>query len=167
MIVFIRIDDRLIHGQVVEGWVNFLKATCLLVADDSVASNALQRSIMELSVPQGVKVFIGRVEEMCVRMRTSVLDAERAILLFSNPADVLRALKAGMECRNLNIGGMHYVPGKRKLMDVLAVNERDLEALKEIAAKGIKIDIQTVPTQRPISLERILHACSLMKSGNE
>lgn len=167
MIVFIRIDDRLIHGQVVEGWVNFLKATCLLVADDSVASNTLQRSIMELSVPQGLKVFIGRVEEMCGRMRTSVLDAERAILLFSNPADVLRALKAGMECRTLNIGGMHFVPGKRKLMDVLAVNETDLEALKEIAAQGIKIDIQAVPTQRPISLERILHACSLTKSRKE
>ncbi len=160
MVVFVRIDDRLIHGQVVEGWVNFLKATCLLVADDSVASNTLQRSIMELSVPQGLKVFIGRVEEICERMRTPVLDAERAILLFSNPADVLRALNAGMECRNLNIGGMHFVPGKRKLMDVLAVNAADLDALREITGKGIKINIQTVPTQRPIPLTRILDSCS-------
>ena len=48
MIIFTRIDDRLIHGQVVEGWVNFLKATAILVADDRVASNALQRSIMEI-----------------------------------------------------------------------------------------------------------------------
>ncbi len=160
MIVFVRIDDRLIHGQVVEGWVNFLKATCLLVADDSVASNALQRSIMDLSVPQGLTVFIGRVEEICARMRTSVLDAERAILLFSNPVDVLRALRAGMECKNLNIGGMHFVPGKQKLMDILAVNAADLDALREITGKGIKIDIQTVPTQRPISLKKILDACS-------
>ncbi len=160
MIVFVRIDDRLIHGQVVEGWVNFLKATCLLVADDSVASNTLQRSIMELSVPQGLKVFIGGVEEVCERIRTSVLDAERAILLFSNPADVLRALRAGMVCRNLNIGGMHFVPGKRKLMDVLSVNAADLDALREITGKGIKIDIQTVPTQRPISLKKILETCS-------
>jgi PTS system mannose-specific IIB component len=153
MIVFVRIDDRLIHGQVVEGWVNFLKATCLLVADDSVASNALQRSIMELSVPQGLKVFIGRVEEVCGRIRTSVLDAERAILL--------RALNSGMECRNLNIGGMHLVPGKRKLLDVLAVNATDMEALKEITSKGVKIMIQTVPTQRPIPLDKVLDACSV------
>ncbi len=164
MIVFIRIDDRLIHGQVVEGWVNYLKATCLLVADDAVASNALQRSIMELSVPQGLNVVIGRVEDICRRLRTSAFDTERAILLFSNPADVLEALKAGMECRSLNIGGMHFIPGKRKLMDVLAVNEADLEALREIAAQGIKIDIQTVPTQRSIPLEKILEACSLTKS---
>ncbi len=160
MIVFVRIDDRLIHGQVVEGWVNFLKATCLLVADDSVASNTLQRSIMELSVPQGLKVFIGRVEEICDRMRSSVLDAERAILLFSSPSDVLRALNAGMECRTLNIGGMHFIPGKRKLMDVLAVNAADLDALRVITGRGIKIDIQTVPTQRPIPLKKILDTCS-------
>jgi mannose/fructose/N-acetylgalactosamine-specific phosphotransferase system component IIB len=62
-----RIDDRLIHGQVVEGWVNFLKATGIFVADDRVASNAFQRSIMELSVPQGLKVAIGRVEDTCRR----------------------------------------------------------------------------------------------------
>ncbi len=163
MIVFIRIDDRLIHGQVVEGWVSYLKASYLLVADDAVASNTMQRSIMELAVPQGLKVMIGPVEEMCRRLRTSVLDAERAILLFSNPADVLRAIKAGMECRSLNVGGMHYVPGKRKLMDVLAVNDKDLEALKEIAGKGIKIVVQTVPTQRPIPLGKILAACALEK----
>jgi PTS system mannose-specific IIB component len=163
MIVFIRIDDRLIHGQVVEGWVNFLKATCLLVADDVVASNALQRDIMELSVPQGLKVMIGKVEEICGRLRTATLDSERAILLFSRPADVLRAIKEGMECRALNIGGMHFVPGKRKLLDVLAVNDFDLEALRDIAGRGVKIDIQAVPTQRPISLEKVLHDVSSRK----
>jgi len=165
MIVLSRIDDRLIHGQVVEGWVNFLKATCILVADDTVASNTLQRSIMELSVPQGLKVFIGRVEEVCEQLLAKTLDAERTILLFSNPSDVLRAIKDGLECRVINIGGMHYVPGKRKLIDVLAVNDKDLEALKEIAARGIKIDVQAVPTQRPRPLEKIFTICSVTEKN--
>ncbi|HEX9020994.1 MAG TPA: PTS sugar transporter subunit IIB [Nitrospirota bacterium] len=156
MIVFIRIDDRLIHGQVVEGWVNFLRATCIAVADDIVAANAQQRSIMELSVPHGLKVSIGGIEDMCRRLQDEPFDAERIILLFSKPADVLRALKSGLNCPALNIGGMHYVPGKRKLMDVLAVDENDLEALKEIAARGIKVLIQTVPTQRPLLLDKVL-----------
>jgi len=161
MIVLSRIDDRLIHGQVVEGWVNFLKATCILVADDAVASNRLQRTIMELSVPQGLKVFIGRVEDVCERVIARTLDAERVILLFSNPRDVLRAIQDGLECPAINIGGMHYVPGKRKLIDVLAVNDEDLEALKEIAARGVKIDVQAVPTQRPRPLEKIFSVCSI------
>jgi mannose/fructose/N-acetylgalactosamine-specific phosphotransferase system component IIB len=163
MIDLIRIDDRLIHGQLVEGWVNYLKATCILVADDAVASNPAQRTIMELSVPQGLQVFIGSVGEMCVRSRIVRQDASHAIVVFSNPVDVLRALDAGMECRTLNIGGMHYVPGKRKLLDVLAVNEADLAALQGIAGRGIKITIQAVPTQRPIPLEKILKACEIKK----
>lgn len=160
MIVFTRIDDRLIHGQVVEGWVNYLKATCIMVADDSVASNAFQRSILELSVPQGLKVLIGSVNEICGWLRSSAFESERAILLFSRPADVVRAIHEGMECRVLNIGGMHFIPGKRKLMDILAVNESDLQAFKEISDQGVKIDVQAVPTQRAVSLEKLLHVCS-------
>ncbi len=159
MIVLSRIDDRLIHGQVVEGWVNFLKATCIFVADDRVASNPFQRTIMELSVPQGLKAVIGRVEDICDLVHTEALNADRIILLFSNPADVLRAINSGLDCRVLNIGGMHYVPGKRKLMDVLAVDDADLAALKELAAKGIKIDVQTVPNQRRVPLEKIFTTC--------
>jgi mannose/fructose/N-acetylgalactosamine-specific phosphotransferase system component IIB len=159
MIVLSRIDDRLIHGQVVEGWVTFLKANSIYVADDRVASNPFQRSIMELSVPQGVKISIGRVEDICDQMRTAGFNADRIILLFSSPADVLRAINSGLDCGVLNIGGMHYVPGKRKLMDVLAVDDADLAALKELAAKGIKIAVQTVPHQRPVPLEKIFSTC--------
>jgi mannose/fructose/N-acetylgalactosamine-specific phosphotransferase system component IIB len=159
MIVLSRIDDRLIHGQVVEGWVNFLKATCIFVAGDRVASNAFQRSIMEISVPQGLRVAIGRVEEICSQVRSAALNADRIILLFSNPADVLRAIKSGLDCREINIGGMHYMPGKRKLMDVLAVDDEDLAALKELAANGIRVTVQTVPTQRPVLLEKVFTTC--------
>jgi mannose/fructose/N-acetylgalactosamine-specific phosphotransferase system component IIB len=159
MIVLTRIDDRLIHGQVVEGWVNFLKSTCIVVCDDGVASNALQRSIMELSVPLGLKVFIVPVKEICGLLNNQGLDHERVILLFSRPVDVLHALKSGLNCQALNIGGMHYVPGKRKLMDVLAVDDEDIEILKEIAGLGIKIDVRSVPTQRALPLEKVFSAC--------
>ena len=159
MVILVRIDDRLIHGQVVEGWVNFLKATCILVADDRVAANPLQRTIMEISVPEGLKVVIGRVEDICARIRSSSLDAERAILLFSNPTDVLRSLQAGLSCPSINLGGLHFVPGKRKIMDVLAVDDADLESLQAILKRGVRIDIQTVPTEKPHSLERVLQVC--------
>ena len=159
MVILTRIDDRLIHGQVVEGWVNFLKATCIAVADDSVAANPLQRAIMEISVPEGLKVIIGKVEEICGKLLSSSLDGDRVILLFSNPADVLRALQAGLSCSAINLGGLHYVPGKRKIMDVCAVNDADLEALKAILRQGVKINIQTVPTEKPQPLEKVFKTC--------
>jgi mannose/fructose/N-acetylgalactosamine-specific phosphotransferase system component IIB len=159
MVILARIDDRLIHGQVVEGWVNFLKATCILVADDKVAANPLQRSIIEISVPEGLKVIIGKVEEICEKVRSSSLDAERVILLFSNPVDVARSLKGGLKCPTINLGGLRFVPGKRRIMDVLAVDDADLEALQNIMLQGVKVEIQTVPTEKPLPLEKVLKAC--------
>ena len=159
MVILARIDDRLIHGQVVEGWVNFLKATCILVADDAVAANPLQRAIIEISVPEGLKVIIGNVEEICGKLLSSSLDAERAILLFSNPVDALRSCEAGLSFSSVNLGGLHFVPGKRKIMDVCAVNDADLEALKAILRRGVKINIQTVPTEKPQPLEKVFKAC--------
>lgn len=167
MVILARIDDRLIHGQVVEGWVNFLKATCILVADDKVAINQLQRTIMEISVPEGLKVIIGRVEDICAKIGSSSLDAERAILLFSNPSDVLRSLRAGLSCTSINIGGMHVLPGKRKIMDVLAVDDADLDALQAILQRGVRIDIQTVPTEKPHPLERVLKMCRIEGSTKQ
>ncbi len=161
MVVFTRIDDRLIHGQVVEGWVNFLKATSILVADDRVASNALQRSIMEISVPQGLAVYIGTVEDVCGRLRSSAAAGERAILLFSTPVDVERALALGLQCSAINIGGMHFMPGKRKLIDVLAVDDADVDALRAITARGIKVEVQAVPTQKPMPLDKLFKVCRL------
>jgi len=156
MVILARIDDRLIHGQVVEGWVNFLKATCIIVADDKVAANPLQRSIMEISAPEGLKVVIGTVNEICEKIRSTALDTERAILLFSNPADVVRSFKAGLTCPVINLGGLHYVPGKRRIMDVLAVDDADLEALQDILRQGVKVEIQTVPTEKAQPLEKVL-----------
>ncbi len=164
MAVFARIDDRLIHGQVVEGWVNFLKATTIVVADDKVAANPLQRSIMEIAVPQGLKVVIGTVDEICGRLRSADLEKERVILLFSNPSDVLRSLRCGMACDTVNLGGLHYVPGKRKIMDVLALDDDDLSALQEILRRGVRIDIQTVPTEKPQALDKVFRACLGIKA---
>jgi PTS system mannose-specific IIB component len=161
MVVFIRIDDRLIHGQVVEGWVNFLKASSIFVADDQVAANTLQRSIMEISVPQGLKVSIGKVAEICAEVRSSAASGDRAILLFSKPSAVLRAIDMGLSCSELNIGGMHFVPGKRKLIDVVAVDDEDLQALRAIAARGVKVTVQAVPSQKPLPLEKLFQACRL------
>lgn len=161
MLVFIRIDDRLIHGQVVEGWVNFLKATTILVADDRVASDPVQRSIMEISVPQDLRVSIGRVEDICREARTAASGRDRAILLFSTPSAALRAIRLGLQCDELNIGGMHYVPGKRKLLDVLAVDDQDVEALREIVAHGVNVTVQTVPSQKPLPLAKLFKVCRL------
>lgn len=158
--LFVRIDDRLIHGQVVEGWVQYLQATRILVADDRVAANALQRSILEIAVPQGLTVTIGGVADICNQLCTGG-ENERAILLFSNPTDVLQALKSGLLCQTVNLGGMHHVPGKRKLREALSVDDADIASLRAIMDRGIPVCVQSVPTERPVQLSKVLDSCSL------
>ncbi len=160
MALFVRIDDRLIHGQVVEGWVQYLKATRILVADDRVAANAHQRSIMELAAPQGLTVTIGGIEDICGQVRAAG-ENERSILLFSNPTDVLRALKSGLLCQSINLGGMRYIPGKRKLREVLSVDDVDIASLRAILSRGITVCIQSVPNEKPLQLTKVFEACSL------
>jgi PTS system mannose-specific IIB component len=156
MLMLVRIDDRLIHGQVVEGWVNFLKATCILVADDAVAASPAQRSIMELAVPEGIKVVVGGVADICARLGSSALAKDRVILLFSNPADVLRSLDLGLQCPVVNLGGLHFMPGRRRILDVLAVDDAERSALQEIMRRGVKVEIQTIPSERPQPLGKVL-----------
>ena len=155
MIVLSRIDDRLIHGQVVEGWVNFLKATCIFVADDRVASNSFSTfhhgTLRATRIEGRHRPGRGHLRSV----RTAALNADRIILLFSNPADVLRAINSGLDCRVINIGGMHYVPGKRKLMDVLAVDDADLAALKEIGCKEYQDSCPDSPEPAAVPLEKI------------
>jgi mannose/fructose/N-acetylgalactosamine-specific phosphotransferase system component IIB len=165
VILLTRIDDRLIHGQVVEGWVNYLKATCILVADDTVAVNPVQRSILEISAPEGLTVIIGSVDDICRKLSTASLVKERAILLFSNPRDVLAALGAGLACTSVNLGGMHFVPGKRKILDVLAVDDADEDAFRKIMQRGVKIEVQTVPTEKPQPLEKVLQRLERQPGG--
>lgn len=156
MIVLARIDDRLIHGQVIEGWVTFLKATCIVVADDRVAGDQRQCSIMRVIVPGGLKLFIGGVEDMCRLLTRPETERERVIVLFSRPADAVRACELGLTVGTMNIGGLHYGPGKCKLLDVLSVDEEDRQALLQLMGRGVKVEVQTVPTERPTPLEKVL-----------
>jgi PTS system mannose-specific IIB component len=113
---------------------------------------------MEISVPEGLKVVIGTVAEVCERLRSHALDRERAILLFSGPRDVVRFMQSGGACAVVNIGGMRFVPGKRKVLDVLAVDDADVEAFREILRQGTRVEVQTVPTEKPQLLETVLKA---------
>jgi PTS system mannose-specific IIB component len=101
-------------------------------------------------------VFIGTVDEVCSKLRTPALAKERIILLFSRPRDVVRYLEAAEGCAVVNIGGMRFVPGKRKVLDVLAVDDADLDALREILRRGTRVEVQTVPTEKPKPLEKLL-----------
>lgn len=144
-IVLTRIDNRLIHGQVLEAWLPYTHADCIVVANDEVAETVMQRLMMEAAVPRGIKVVIGRIEEVARLIRDHKLDDFRLLILFASSEDACRAHEAGVSFSKLNLGNMHAGKDKVKLSCTIAIDREDVENLAKLEEQGVRIVSQCVP----------------------
>jgi mannose/fructose/N-acetylgalactosamine-specific phosphotransferase system component IIB len=151
-VLLYRVDDRLIHGQVVVGWGRYLKANAILVCSERVANDGFAKTMMEMGVPADVKVEVLRLAEAAAKLNVDAFGKRAAIVLFETPADALELLKRNVEIGRLNIGGMHFRAGKRQIMEGVSVDRGDCEALTDLAARGVEIYFQMVPQARPVSI---------------
>jgi mannose/fructose/sorbose-specific phosphotransferase system IIB component len=154
-IQLVRIDDRLIHGQVVVGWVKALDIQCLVVVNDAIAANPTRRSLMELAVPQGLQVRFETLQG-AAGIPPATADAPRALLLFEGPQDVLECLRRGAKFPSVNVGGLHYCEGKRQVDRSLCVNDGDVEAFRELKRLGVDLEVRAVPGDPREPLEKCL-----------
>ena len=148
MIAHVRIDSRLIHGQVVEAWLPALKVTRVVVADDEAADSALMRAAMGLAVPSGVEVDISRLDD--VPFARLDQDNVRTLVLVRDVAALLRARNRGLPLRHLNLGNIHHAPGRRPVSASVYLSKEELEQLRALAASGVEVEARGVPTDRPI-----------------
>ncbi len=153
-LLLIRIDDRLIHGQVVVGWARALSIERIIVANNSIAANAMQRTLMEMAVPSNLKVSLLTLSDASEATRGG--GTEKALLLFSNPQDVLAFIRTGGKVSSINVGGMHYCEGKRQICSIVCVDERDIHAFKELKALGLELEVRAVPGDTREPLEKYL-----------
>ena len=91
-IVLARIDNRLIHGQVLESWVPNLRANCIIVANDEVAQAVMQKILMQAAVPRGIRVIVDTVDAVAGLLNANELDGSRVLLLFATASDARRAI---------------------------------------------------------------------------
>jgi len=147
-IVLTRIDSRLIHGQVLEAWVPYVKADCIVVANDPAAHTPLQRMIMQAAVPRDIRLVIGTIDEVASLLATAELSKCRTLLLFANSDDALRACRLGFGYTRLNLGNMHGAEGKERYSCSIALDQHDIDNLRAVAASGVTIVSQCVPADR-------------------
>lgn len=158
-IVLVRIDDRLIHGQVVEGWAKFTKANCIIVANDGVVNNDFQKMVMEIAVPTGIKLEINSVQEAIKKVCAGKFEKDRVIILFSNIKDILKAIECGLKIDCLNLGGLRYCSGKKQISEAVAVRDEDINDLKKIIGLGVKVEVRLVPTEKSVDVVEVLGEC--------
>jgi len=151
-VLLYRVDDRLIHGQVVVGWGRFLKANAILVASDRAAADEMSKTMMEMGAGADVKVEVLPVADAAARLREKEYEKRATIVLFETPADALRFLDCGVDVKRLNIGGMHYREGKRQIMEAVSVDDDDCRDLRALAARGVALYVQMIPHAKPVKL---------------
>ncbi len=157
-VILARVDDRLIHGQVVVGWARALEADCLVVANDAVAADPLQRTLLPMAVPPQMKVAILRLPEAVDAIVRGGLPGHRAILLFASLPDAARFHASGGPLGELNIGGIRLAPGRQVVRTAVALGREDVAAARELAAGGVVMTLRMVPSESPEPLLPLLPA---------
>lgn len=144
-----RIDNRLVHGQVIEAWLPHIRAKVLVVANDELAADALRQEIMSLAVPSGVTFCCCTVREIGTELRR--LDLEKSgqhmLVLFATCADARAAHMSGVAFPSVNIGNLHYGPGKEQICEHIALGPDDRSCLRYFEEHGVEVDFRCVPTR--------------------
>ena len=144
-IILARIDDRLIHGQITEGWCPIFKPEIILVVSDEVASSEWQGDLCLAALPICFKGMIASVDEAPHIINELNKDPRPSYVLFESPEDAYRVVKNGARLTELNVGGMHSAQGKREILDYIFVDETDTNNLKALQDMGIKLDFRDLP----------------------
>lgn len=143
---FVRIDNRLVHGQIIETWLPFTRARTIVVANDELASDPLRQEIMSLAIPSGVRIEFVPVDGLLPFMARCPLEADDALILFSSCHDARAAYEDGFGFTLLNLGNLHYAPGKKQVCPHVALSKEDESCLDFFRDKGVRLDYRCVPS---------------------
>lgn len=147
-VVLARVDNRLIHGQVLEAWIPYVYADYIIVVNDAIANDPFRKQLMLGCVPDNLQVKICSLDELPALTKRHLERRHNLLLLFATPQDALSAYENGLKFSRLNLGNMHVKQGKRCISTTLAVDEKDMQILDRFAAMGVEVIAQSVPSDR-------------------
>jgi len=152
-IALFRIDDRLIHGQVVVGWGQPLRAQFIVLVDDAVRASLWEQDLYRMGVPPDIEVVFASTKEALERLPEWEQDPRVGILLVGD-IGTLAALSADShQVKRINVGGIHHRPGRSERLRYVYLSDAEAEQLRRLAARGVEITAQDVPTARAVPLQ--------------
>ena len=149
-----RVDDRLIHGQVVVAWGMRFRPARIVVADDESAANAWEKELLESAAPD-VQVRVVGLAEAAADYAAEAARPGGAFLLVRGLPGARALVECGAAIPKFNLGGIHYAPGRVKLNEYVYLDDRDREAARALLARGVKLEVQDVPATRPQPLHEL------------
>ncbi len=154
-----RIDDRLIHGQVVVGWGQPLELRFIVLVDDEVAASDWEQELYRMGVPPEMSVHFHSVDDAAAALAGYQADPRPGIVLVGDIGTMVRLVEsADGTIHTVNVGGVHHAPGRTGRLRYVFLAPAEEESLRRIAAHGVHVTAQDVPGARPVSLDELLTA---------
>lgn len=155
-IAHVRVDTRLLHGQVATTWTKTVSPDRIIVVSDGVAHDQLRKTMIEQAAPPGVPANVVPISKMIEVTKDPRFGATKAMLLFENPQDLLAAIEGGVDIKEANIGSMAHSVGKVVVTNAIAMDNADVETLETLHARGVALEARKVPSDSPVSYEDLI-----------
>lgn len=155
-IVLTRIDDRLIHGQVVTAWIRRYPINRILIVDDELSKNRLMERIYRAAAPVGTEVLIKPVQEAAAFLREDGERGENILILVKVPQVIEALLEGEVEIKKVILGGMAAGKGRKTFIRNVSASREEIECMRRISERGIELSYQLVPDEKETDLKKLL-----------
>lgn len=151
-----RIDDRLVHGQVVVGWGQPLDIRLLVLVDDVVASSEWEQELYRMAVPPEMEIRFESVESAARNHAVYAADERNTIFIVADIQSMQRLVSLAPEIREVNVGGLHHRAGRGQKLRYVFLAPDEEQMLRDLAAGGVSVSAQDVPSARAVPLEELV-----------
>jgi PTS system mannose-specific IIB component/fructoselysine and glucoselysine-specific PTS system IIB component len=156
-IALYRVDDRLIHGQVVVGWGTHLDFRYIVVVDDELAASDWEKELYRAGLSESIEGRFLSVEEAAEALPRWDREAERGIVLTRDVATMRRLAEKGiLDDGEVNLGGLHTAPGRNRVLPYLFLGDEDRAELERLRRTGVRVSARDVPNARRVELDELL-----------
>lgn len=161
----IRIDSRLLHGQVATNWAKVLKVDRILVVSDRVAQDNIRKTLIMQACPPGVKVHVITLDKMLRIYHDARFYGMRVLILVEDPIDAMTLIKGGIKVKEVNVGAISFDSSRKMVSDAISVNQQDVAAFAWMHQHGIALDMRKVSNDATKDFWRVLVEKKLVEQG--
>lgn len=151
--LLVRIDDRLLHGQVLLAWASHFEPRRIVLGDDEVAADPVRCELYRGMAESDVDIDVLSLEDVALELEAG---GARTLLVLRSPAGARRLVERGVPLRHIQVGGMHAGPHKKRLLDYVHLSVEDADALQWLLAQGVSVEAQDLPSHRGVRIDRAM-----------
>lgn len=148
----VRIDDRLIHGQIVASWINVLQCSTIVVADDKAAADPLQSMMLQMACPPNIQLKLMKISDAAAFLKDPSVDRSKLLVIIRNVDSALLLTQENVEISEINVGNVSSGPKRKKFSKSVWLTPEEIEKFRQLNARGIQLEVRVVPNEKATDL---------------